>query len=101
MGLDNYGTSSGKKSAAAQIASGPCHFLGVDVMPPSTGQAVLVVYDSVDSNVSGKLVIAEAHVDAGMPTLNHEYNRPVIANYGIYCTFTGTGAEYIIRFGLG
>lgn len=98
---DLYGTSSGKKSTDTQILLIGGTLLGIDVLPPTTGQAVLVIYDSENSTTAGKLILAECHVDAGMPTLNHEFFRPVVANRGIYCTLTGTGAEYIIRYTAG
>lgn len=96
-----YGTSSGKKTVDTQILGIGGTLLGVDVLPPTTGQAVLIVYDSENSTVTGKVILAECHVDAGQPSLNHEFVRPVIANRGIYCTLTGTGAEYLIRFTAG
>lgn len=96
-----YGTSSDKKSASSQILSIGGTLLGIDVLPPTTGQAVLVVYDSENSTTTGKIILAECHVDAGMPSLNHEFVRPLIANRGIYCTLTGTGAEYLIRYTAG
>lgn len=96
-----YGTSSGKKSTNTQVLAIGGTLLGLDVLPPTTGQAVLIVYDSENSDTTNKLILAEAHVDAGMPTLNHEFVRPVVANRGLYCTLTGTGAEYIIRFTAG
>lgn len=100
----NYSTSSGVKNADAQILSLPGNIMGIDIIPPDSGQAIVQVYDSENSSTSGKLLLAECHVDAGMPTLNHEWLRPIIANRGVYCVLTQTGganAGYIIRYGLG
>lgn len=93
-------TSSGLKTANAQVITIPGAVCGIDLQAPSTGQANLKVYDSKDSNTTGKLLLAEIFCDAGMSSVNHEFTAPVIANQGIYAELTGT-SSYIVRFTVG
>lgn len=76
--------------------------MGIDVQCPSTGYNILTVYDSADSNTSGKLVIAIIEADAGMVGINHEFFAPVAVNRGIYVAVSGTGTDYsyIVRYAL-
>lgn len=101
----NYATNSGQKTASAQISLYPGALMGVDLTPPTTGYAILTVYDSEDSNTAGKLIISELYVDAGYSGINHEYFSPVVVNKGIYCTLVSsdpsTGSHYYIRYILG
>lgn len=72
------------------------------MISPTTGSALLTVYDSSDSSTSGKLVLAEFEIDAGMPSCNHEYTNLVIANSGLYALLTdisGT-SSFIVRYAL-
>lgn len=94
----NYSTSSGVKIASSQILVGSGALHGVDLSPPTTGQSTLTVYDSENSTILGKLVLAEVYVDAGLATVNHEYFNPVCVNRGIYTVFSGNGNNYIIRY---
>lgn len=94
--------SSGLKTSTGQITNQSSFLGGIDMLSPTTGTATLTVYDSENSNTSGKLVLAEMEVDAGMPSCNHEYTNFVNANRGLYCSLddlSGT-ASYIIRFAL-
>lgn len=76
--------------------------MGVDVRCPDTGRTFLTVYDSENSDISGKLVLAELEADAGMVSINHEFFAPVAVNRGIYVDVSGTGVNYayIVRFAL-
>lgn len=98
----NYSTSSGVKTAAAQITNQPGSLMGFDVQCPSTGYNILTVYDSEDSNTSGKLVLAIIEADAGMVGINHEFFAPTVVNRGIYVSVAGTGTDYsyIVRYAL-
>lgn len=94
-------TSSGKKTAAAQISTQPSYLIGIDCRSPSSGTTILTIYDSSDSNTTGKLILAEVEVDAGMPVLNHEFSTPVAANSGIYVDVTGAATgSFIARYSL-
>ena len=101
MASINYSTTSDRQTASAQIATFSGALCGVDMQPPTSGQATLYIYDSEDSSTAGKKLIAEVFVDAGMPGMQQEYFVPVVVNRGIYCTLTGSNASYIVRFFLG
>ena len=101
-----FSNTSGLKTEAAQILSQSGALMGVDAIGPTVGCAIIRIYDSADSSTSGKLVLSELHVDAGMMSLNHEYFRPVVVNNGMYVTVTyADGSEedatYIVRYALG
>lgn len=100
----NYSTSSGQKTASAQIWSGPGSLSGVDLTPPMSGQASLLIYDSGNSDITNKVILAELLVDAGTVGINHEFYAPVGVNQGIYCVLTqtvGTDCRYYIRYAVG
>lgn len=99
----NFGrsTSSGEKSGSAQITTTESFLMGVDVQPPSVGQSVLKIYDSKNSDVVGKLVLAEIYLDAGLQGLNHVWVLPITANQGIYVSASGTAVNYIVQYMLG
>lgn len=99
----NFGraTSSGEKSGSSQITTTESYLMGIDVQPPSVGQAVLKVYDSKNSDTTGKLVLAEIYLDAGLQGLNHVWVLPITANQGIYVAASGTVVNYIVQFMLG
>lgn len=94
--------SSGVKTGSTQLSVLPSLVAGIDMISPSTGTATLTIYDSENSTTSGKTVLAEMEVDAGMPSCNHEYGNLIIANRGIYITLDDTSgtASYIIRYAL-
>ena len=98
MASINYTTSSDKKTASAQIMALPGALCGIDVQAPSSGQTTLYVYDSENSSLSGKKIIAEVIVDAGFGGMQHEYFMPAVVNRGIYVDMVGTDASYIVRF---
>lgn len=99
---DRVSNSSGSKTADAAITTQPSILCGIDMITPTTGTATLVIYDSANSSVSGKLILAEMEVDAGMPSCNHEYMAAVVAQNGLYAVLTdaSVSASYIIRFAL-
>lgn len=98
----NYSTSSGRKTASAQIYTRPGALVGISLSNPDTGQSLLTIWDSSSSNTSGKDVIAEVEMDAGMNSVNHEFMAPVCVNYGLYAELTytsgGSGSSYLVRF---
>jgi hypothetical protein len=97
----NYTTTSGRKTSSEVILAAPGALCGVDMQPPTSGQATLYIYDSENSNTSGKLIIAELVCDAGMNGLQHEYFLPATVNRGLYAELTGANASYIVRFTMG
>lgn len=100
----NYSTSSGQKTATAQIWTSTGSLSGVDLTPPASGQASLLIYDSENSNLTNKVILAELLVDAGTVGINHEFYAPVGVNRGIYCVLTqtmGTDCRYYVRYSAG
>lgn len=95
-----YSTSSGIRAGSAQITSISGAVCGVDLKAPTTGQVTLTLYDSNTSDVTGKEVLAEIHMDAGLAGVNHEFAAPIIVNHGIYALLTGT-STYLIRYLVG
>lgn len=101
----NYGTSSGKKTVSTQITTLPGAVLGIDVNPPDMCDSTITIYDSNDGTTAGKNIVTEIKIDAGLASVNHEYNYPVAINEGIYVDLTTTGTpgetSYIVRFLVG
>ncbi len=103
--LGFYSTSSGRKTESAQISVNPGALVGVDLTNPAAGQANLTLWDSENSTTSGKTVLAELQLDAGLQTITHEFSIPVTVNRGIYAELTyaggGSGSTFVVRFFLG
>lgn len=91
-------SSSGEKSATAQITVIGSYLHGFELNPPSTGLATLKVYDSKAGAASS--LIATATTAAGLPSIYVEFPAPRIANSGIYAVLTGT-TTYVVGFSLG
>jgi len=95
-------TSSGLLSADAQIISMPGQLFTAQLLGDGTNAATLTIYDSENSTTSGKLVLAKITLDAGLVQAEHlVLEHSLVANRGIYCDVSGTGAEYIIGYVLG
>ncbi len=99
----NDSTSSGLKSGDQLIFAGPGSLHGIDVIAPPSSINYITVYDSENSDVTGKLEVSFVEADAGMVSINHEYFTPVALNRGLYIKVTGggVGAQYIVRFARG
>jgi hypothetical protein len=98
--MSDRSTSSGRKTASTQISVNPGFLAGFDVVAAATGTTTLILYDSATSDTTGKLILAEAQVDAGMPSLNHVYFLPIVVNEGIYVDLAGSGS-YVVHYGAG
>lgn len=98
----NYSTSSGLKTAASQVSTLSGALCGIDVVSASSGTNTLIVYDSFNSDLSGKRVLAVVDADAGTGSVNHEFFVPVGVNHGIYVDVTGPGTDYqfVVRYTL-
>lgn len=94
-------TSSGIKSTSSQIITMAGGLMGVDVEPPMSLQSRIKIWDSEDSNTSGKTLLAEVFCDAGLASVNHEYFAPVVVNRGIYVEVDGAATNYIVRYVIG
>lgn len=91
-------SSSGERSATAQITVIGAHLCGFELNPPATGLATLKIYDSNSSGTS--LLLATATTAAGLASIYAEFPYPRIANQGIYAVLTGT-TTYSVGFSLG
>lgn len=92
------GSSSGIKTASTQIWTGPAWFLGSDIKTPSTLTTIITVYDSENSDTTGKTVLCEMEIDAGLGSFSHDLPYPIYANRGIYINMAGQTTNYIVRF---
>lgn len=90
-------TSSGEKSATAQINTIGGYLHGFELNPPETGYATLKVYDSKSSGTS--MLLATASCAAGMNSIYVEFPYPRACNSGIYAVLTGT-TTYTVGFSL-
>ena len=91
-------TSSGEKSATAQVTLIGGYLHGFELNPPDSGLATLKVYDSKSGGTG--LLIATATTAAGLPSIYVEFPHPRAANSGIYAVLVGT-TTYIIGYSLG
>lgn len=91
-------TSSGEKSASAQIIVIGGYLHGFELNPPATGTATLKIYDSSSSGTT--FLIATAATAAGLASIYVEFPAPRTANSGIYAVLTGV-TTYSIGFSLG
>lgn len=91
-------TSSGVKSATAQIIATGGYLHGFELNPPSTGYATLNIYDS--NNAGTGFLLTTASVAAGQNSIYCEFPTLRTANSGIYAVLTGT-TTYSVGFSLG
>lgn len=91
-------SSSGEKSATAQITTTGGYLHGFELNPPASGLATLKVYDSGSSSTTN--LIATATTAAGLPSIYVEFPAPRTANSGIYVVLSGT-TTYSVGFSLG
>lgn len=91
-------SSSGEKSATAQITSTGGFLHGVELNPPASGLATLKIYDS---NAAGtNSLITTATTAAGLSSIYIEFPNPRACNSGVYAVLSGT-TTYVIGFSLG
>lgn len=91
-------SSSGEKSATAQITNTGGFLHGLELNPPSSGLATLKVYDSATAGTTK--LITTATTAAGLSSIYIEFPGPRACNSGIYAVLTGT-TTYSIGFSLG
>lgn len=90
-------TTSDEQSASATIYAAQSHFHSLELLPPTSGYATLKVYDSENDTLTGKRMIAEATVSAGMNSIYLALPAPRVCNRGVRAELTGT-TTYIIGF---
>lgn len=104
--INSYGTSSGQNTGSNQITIQRGALLGIDLTPPTSGYATLLVYDSENTDLTNKKILTEIVVDAGYLGLNHEYMVPLGVDRGLYCLLTyssgsASDSHYYVRYIIG
>jgi hypothetical protein len=94
-------TSSGLKTTSAQITTLPSYLEAVLIDPPTSGITTLTIYDSENSDTTGKLVLAFFEKYAGESSDIQPF-KPVIANRGIYCVLSAplNTSSFIVHYSL-
>lgn len=90
---------SGEKSASAVISDRPGLLMGIDFLPPSSGAAVLKIYDSATATTSGKTIIFEASIAAGTSTNSLSLPMARFVTQGIYAVLTDGSASALFNVG--
>jgi hypothetical protein len=93
-------TSSGQKSATAQVITGEGMLVGVDLMPPATGTATLYLYDTATSTASPATCVGQYAVQSTSNGISSHFSVTVAFNQGIYAVLTGT-TTYSIYYMVG
>lgn len=96
-------TTSDEKTTSAQICVRTGYFHSFELNPPSIGLATLKIYDSEDSSLSGKKILAQGICAAGQNSIFLSYMVPRVALRGIYASLTvttGTTA-FVVGYSLG
>ena len=92
-------TSSGRKTANAQITNRPSLLTALVFDPAATLPATVTIYDGT-SNAGTELL----HLDTVNLTTSEAvvvaFNHPVEAKTGLYAEVSGTGCAYIVHFSL-
>src|SRR5947207_1630937 len=96
-------TSTGAQSASFQINANPGQLFGFSLYGDGTNAASLIIYDSENSSVSGKLELAELQLKATEKQASAPdfLNHGIVANRGMYAVLSGTGASCIVYYTLG
>lgn len=92
--------SSGLQTASTLISAAPGGFAGIDVIPPDSGCAVIIVYDSNSSVIAGKRVLGIYIGESGKISTNVALPHLVNASEGVYVDYTSNGlnGSYIVKY---
>lgn len=93
-------TTSDEQSASANITVRSSFLHGFEVNPPDTGIATIKIYDSENSTLTAKKIMATATVAAGQNSIYVTFPAPRVANRGIRAVLTGT-TTYTVGYSLG
>lgn len=95
----SYGpsTSSGLKSASAQISAKNAYLYSIEIVPPSTGISVVSIYDNSAGDSSG-LLLATLSQYAGESSKPMIFPMPINANKGLSAILSGTATNYVIHY---
>lgn len=96
-------TTSDEQSASAQICTRTGYFHSFELNPPAIGLATLKIYDSENSTLAGKKILAEGICAAGQNSIFLSYMTPRVALRGIYASLTTTvgTTTYVAGYSLG
>lgn len=89
-------SSSTQLSSSAVVSALPSHLTSVQVSTDGVNAATVTIYDNA-SAASGQ-VLAEVKVPGASLSDNIAFNSFLVANKGLYCSISGTGAKAIIGF---
>ncbi len=90
---------SGEKTASAVISDRPGLLMGIDFLPPSSGTAILKIYDSASATTSGKTIIFEALIAAGTSTSSLSLPMARFVSQGIYAVLTDGSTSALFNVG--
>ena len=92
----NPSSSSTLLTASAVVCKLPAHLTSVQVVTDGTNPATVIVYDSPTA-ASGN-VLCQMLVPGAAGNANIAFNSFLVANQGLYCSISGTGAKAIVGF---
>lgn len=102
----SYVVSQDIQLASAQISTQPGGLAGIDIVPPDRGYVIVNVYDSENSDVTGKKLVAAFMCSAGIHSINHNYLHLVNISRGIYVQLTASTVPvaanhyYLVRYAI-
>lgn len=91
-------TSSGLQVASAAISTHPGLLCAIDLMPPSTGSAVLKIYDNPTS--AAGTILFECSIAAGVGSQSVNMSMARYVGKGIYASLTNASADatYVVGY---
>lgn len=92
----NPSNSSGLLAASAAVSALPAYVSSLQVVTDGTNQATVILYDN-PSAASGTVLVKIVVPGASGNGFMH-FNSMLIANKGIYCSVSGTGAGAVVGY---
>ncbi len=93
-------TPSDELSASSNVTTRSSFLHGFEINPPAIGVATLKIYDSENSTLTNKKLMATATVAAGQNSIYLSFIMPRVANRGIRAVITGT-TTFVVGYSLG
>lgn len=100
MNLIGPVTSSGLKTASAQITNMSGFLHSIIINPPNTGIATIELFNSEDSNTAGKLSLGRFSCAAGQNSLYFAALVPMAAERGIYASVLSGSAAFVVGYSI-
>jgi len=94
--MQQISTSTGSKTSGGQTVSIECTLTHVQLISDGTNAATLQVYDGTSS--SGVLLASLSIAATTAAPQSFTYNKPVVANKGLFTVLTGTGASFLMHY---